>query len=350
MVTFVRSNSIFANAGAYTAVTGETIVVDSTGFLVSRNANAIWLNANNAAFSITIEGVVFGGGASHAGILFGGSSSVLNLTVGKTGSIHGAQTGLALFSGTPTLTNGGSITGGTSSAVSFATVQDTVLVNTGLMASKLANAVTFGLGTHVVKNSGRIEAGPDKNAIQADINPVAAGQTKVEKVTNSGTMIGGVQLGADDDRYDGRKGKISGIIDGGADNDTILGGAGGETLKGGLGADRLTGNGGADHFRFDTALGAGNIDTIRDFSRKTDTIELGSAVMPVLGATLTKSEFVAKASDHKATNTKQHIIYDQDDGTLWYDPDGNKAGGVAAVQFAIVSGQPALTHNDFLIV
>ncbi|NTX67819.1 hypothetical protein HUA74_45015, partial [Myxococcus sp. CA051A] len=48
--------------------------------------------------------------------------------------------------------------------------------------------------------------------------------------------------------------------------DSLFGGAGHDLLVGGNGSDWLTGGTASDLFRFDSALGAGNVDIINDFS------------------------------------------------------------------------------------
>jgi Ca2+-binding RTX toxin-like protein len=135
-------------------------------------------------------------------------------------------------------------------------------------------------------------------------------------------------------------------------DDTLNGGGGRDTLIGGAGKDKLVGGIGADQFRFDAKLGSTNIDKIVDFTRGTDKIALDDAIFRALGTSFEKSEFVALASGHNATNGSQHVIYDKAHGNLWYDADGK--GGYAAVQFAQLgtsSSHPdTLSWYDFAIV
>ena len=44
----------------------------------------------------------------------------------------------------------------------------------------------------------------------------------------------------------------------------------------------------------------------------------------------------------------QHLVYDPTTGILYYDADGSGAG--AAVQIALISGRPALSADDFVLV
>jgi Ca2+-binding RTX toxin-like protein len=48
-----------------------------------------------------------------------------------------------------------------------------------------------------------------------------------------------------------------------------------------------------------------------------------------------------------ALDANDHIIYDSGTGALYYDPDGS--GSAAMVQFATLTGAPALGASDFLV-
>ncbi|MGC1269246.1 MAG: calcium-binding protein [Croceibacterium sp.] len=127
---------------------------------------------------------------------------------------------------------------------------------------------------------------------------------------------------------------------------TVIGNAAANVLDGRGGADVLTGNGGADHFRFSTALGSGNVDSITDFAVGTDKILLDDAVFtgPAAGA-LAGGAF---ATGSAAADADDRIIYNNATGSLWFDADGN--GAAAAVQFASLSPGLAVTAADFLII
>lgn len=129
----------------------------------------------------------------------------------------------------------------------------------------------------------------------------------------------------------------------------ILGGNGNDTLNGRAGNDTLTGGAGNDNFLFDTPLGATNVDTITDFNFVNDTIRLENAIFnAIVGTgTLSAGQFVANASG-TATDVNDRIIYETDTGNLFYDTNGNAAGG--STLFAQVTAGLGITNADFVIV
>ncbi|MFC1459981.1 calcium-binding protein [Microvirga arabica] len=129
-------------------------------------------------------------------------------------------------------------------------------------------------------------------------------------------------------------------------NDTIIAGSGNDRLNGGYGNDRLNGESGRDIFIFDTALNAAeNVDTIRRFSIKNDTIRLDDAIFTALATgTLAASAFYRGAGAHDADD---RIIHNRSSGAVYYDPDGT--GEQAQVQFARVDPRLNLKNLDFFV-
>jgi Ca2+-binding RTX toxin-like protein len=129
---------------------------------------------------------------------------------------------------------------------------------------------------------------------------------------------------------------------------SLIGNAGNNYLDGGGGADTLIGLGGNDIFAFTTALGAGNVDRIADFSHGADHIQLaGNAGEPfaaLASGTLGAGSFVIGAA---ALDADDYIIYNSQTGALIYDSDGNGSG--AAVQFATLGTGLSLTAADFIV-
>jgi len=149
------------------------------------------------------------------------------------------------------------------------------------------------------------------------------------------------------------------VINGLGGNDTIDGLAGNDSLNGGAGVDRLTGGAGVDTFRFDSTLGAGNVDTVVDFtlgetlqlSRTafTGTAAAGSG-FTALGA-LTAGQFREVRSGREAvvaSTATQRILSDRDTGNIWYDADGTGTGA-SPVLFATLTGYRSVV-GDYSIV
>ena len=129
----------------------------------------------------------------------------------------------------------------------------------------------------------------------------------------------------------------------------ISGNAGTNIIDGKGGSDTLRGSNGQDFFVFSTAPGAGNVDTLADFSVAADTIRLENAVFTALGPTgpLAATAFAANAAGI-AQDADDRIIYNTTNGGLFYDADGT--GATAAVQFAAMSAGLAVTSADFVVI
>ena len=146
-------------------------------------------------------------------------------------------------------------------------------------------------------------------------------------------------------------------IKGAAGNDNLTGGAGSDTLIGGAGNDTLTGGADSDYFLFDFAANASsNLDTIIDFVSGTDKLQFSKKIYKGLGnivGNLTNDKFWASVGQTTAHSLTDRIIYDTVTGALYYDADGNKVGGVNAIQVAVIGtadSHPTLIYSDVLIV
>jgi Ca2+-binding RTX toxin-like protein len=129
---------------------------------------------------------------------------------------------------------------------------------------------------------------------------------------------------------------------------TIMGNDGANKLNGRSGNDTLTGRAGDDIFIFDTPLSSTNVDKITDYAPADDTIWLDNAIFTALSnGPLASAAF--KNLDLGAVDATDRILYDQDNGDLFYDRDGS-GGTYAAIKFADIVNEATLTPVDFSIV
>jgi Ca2+-binding RTX toxin-like protein len=140
----------------------------------------------------------------------------------------------------------------------------------------------------------------------------------------------------------------SDTVTGGAGKDKLSGDKGNDVIEGNAGKDTLTGGAGADRFVFNAGLGASNADTIIDFKSGQDKLVLDDTIFAAVGTKLDKAEFYASDGAKAAKDSGDRIVYDSKSGKLYYDADGKD--GAAAVHFATLGADPALTFKDFAIV
>jgi hypothetical protein len=233
----------------------------------------------------------------------------------------------------------------------FKDVDDTVLIYsaTGLLA-----------GMAIDPKTGKLSGTPGYSAADLESNTVTIRATDKAglsasmplniKVINSPTVLG--TAGADSITA----GLGNDSISGGAGNDTLSGGAGDDTLVGGAGNDVLTGAFGADRFVFETAFGAANVDTVKDFLTGTDKIVLSSKIFSSLvgtstGLAITAGNLVVGAAATAIAKDKDdYLIYDTTSDLLYYDADGSGSGAPVVFVKVELTGTTAPAFWDFLVV
>jgi Ca2+-binding RTX toxin-like protein len=376
------------NSGPIVIGNGEFLYV-GTGIQVSGGGNAVETGINS---TVTNNGTI----AGVLGVVLDADSVLVNR---PSGTIFGEQAGLG-FSSTSsgqTIDNRGTIY---ASMIAISVGSNLTVINSGLietghgrlplgMGQFLNAGVATGTGTTTIFNSGSIAAG------RADGFSVFGFGTAVDNVTNTGTLIGKVSLGGGSDTLNTASGRVSGVIDmgagadkvfgtafgdtvlGGSGNDILIGNAGSDqlrgdagvdtlngglgndilsggsesdTLIGGAGIDTLTGSAGSDFFVFNAGVVATNRDLITDFANITgnnDTFRLENAVMPKVGAPGALNPALFRAGS-AALDANDFIVYNKTTGALFYDFNGNAAGG--AVQLATLTNKPTLFASDFVVI
>jgi Ca2+-binding RTX toxin-like protein len=359
---------------------------------------AVPLNTDESVFiaqgvlvASTANSAIHGAGSNHEVIIAGtAAASTLSATVSLGGNFSG-DTGNRV-----TIETGGEVRSFTSYGIFFVSYGNQV-INNGLIAGSLGGILLYGVhtgSTTTIVNNGTIASaaigiGDTFNSTETVTfvnhgtlsaptaygivdGPVAVAR---DVITNTGHISGKIDLSSGDDTYSGAAGHLVGIvfggagidgITGGADNDHFKGGSGGDTLRGNAGKDLLEGEAGSDtlfggtgndkligganndFFVFNTALNATtNRDIVTDFVHGQDKFQLENAVFSHLGAAgvLKASFFFVGTAAHDADD---HIIYNHATGKVFYDSNGDAAGG--STLFAVLTIKPVLTASDFQVV
>jgi hypothetical protein len=92
-------------------------------------------------------------------------------------------------------------------------------------------------------------------------------------------------------------------------------------------------------------MATNNIKHIRDFDIGTDKFGLSPALFPEIGGNLSNGEFLVGKQAH---DRNDHLIYNADNGRLFYDVDGK--GGDAKELIAVLHKHLDLHASDFLVV
>jgi serralysin len=196
------------------------------------------------------------------------------------------------------------------------------------------------IGTHIFDSAGT-------DYIVAYISLSLAKYTEIENLyagTDKKINLAGNTL---DNFIAGGEGRS--ILSGDGGDDQLFGRGDNDTLIGGAGNDLLNGGAGKDTFFFDVGLNRKtNVDRIEDFNVADDTIRLDHAITSTLKAGALSSAAFWKSSVGVAHDADDRIIYDTDSGYLYYDSNGDKAGG--SVLFAMLDPHLALTRADFFVV
>jgi Ca2+-binding RTX toxin-like protein len=218
-----------------------------------------------------------------------------------------------------------------------------------LNSNSVVASVLYSVGIDVIK---KLPSGISRSDV-----PLVdqLGQMKVDDTLLGTAGRDHIRGGVGNDHISGREN--SDILYGDEGDDYLSGYLGRDTLSGGSGDDRLYGSWGNDILRggdgkdafvfFKKANSTTNCDIIRDFSVADDTVWLDNRIYKDLGSdgTLRAAAFWTGAEAHDATD---RIIYDRDDGVLYYDRDGT--GEANQVAFAKLTVGLKMTYADFQVI
>ncbi|MFC4173592.1 hypothetical protein ACFOYU_16265, partial [Microvirga sp. GCM10011540] len=142
------------------------------------------------------------------------------------------------------------------------------------------------------------------------------------------------------------------VLRGTSRGNRLTGGDGNDMLYGKSGKDVLTGGAGQDRFVFDTKPKKSNLDTIRDFDVRQDSLYLDNKIFKKLGKGSLSKPGKLKSSYFKTGNEakdgKDYLIYNRSKGVLYYDQDGS--GSKAMVEILKLSNKARITKSDIFII
>lgn len=350
------SNSIGkgARASLNTAFDGAYVMA---GVGIGSTDNSAILGLTNF-HSVTVEGVVTG----HLSGIHAASRKAtkhdLRVSVAEQAKIYGYnESGIDCEDYASSITNHGTIYGKysgikmTTSAGALASQTFSSIVNTGEIRGLEYGIIHSGAEELRLVNSGKIEALTSTLKGTTSFSGSLGGR---DIITNNGEMTGNIFLGGGADRYDGRKGHVSGAVSGQDGDDQIYGGTEDNSITGGKGNDFLSGGAGSDTFIFNEALSRKtNVDTIADFTHGTDEIVLFNFVFRSLGvqtsgtSALPETRFKDLGVAGAKVDGDDRVLYNRKTGDLFYDDDG--AGGNSSVRFAHCDNKAVLTAADFSV-
>jgi len=345
----------------------DTYIVDNVGDSVAEAVNegidSVQTSVSyslNAAGRFDVENMTLTGLAAISGV----GNALNNVMIGNANnnSLSGLGGNDTLFG----LGGNDSLFGGIGNDNMFGGIGNDFL-NGGTGADNMRGEA--GNDTYVVDNVGDVvieaaAAGTDTIQSSISLSLSVAGRFDVENLTLTGAAaisgfgnaLGNVIIGnganntlsgADgNDSLFGLGGNDS--LFGGIGNDLLSGGIGNDFLSGGTGTDSIFTGTGTDTIVFNTALGAGNIDTISDFAPAFDTIQLENAIFTALPAGALAAGAFRIGASAGFLDFSDRIIYNAATGALFYDPDG--FGGTAQTQFATLSAGLAMTAADFVVI
>ena len=186
------------------------------------------------------------------------------------------------------------------------------------------------------------------DTIQSSVTYSIATSTNIENLDLTGTGNINGTGNAGNNRITGNSG--NNILDGGLGNDTLAGNAGNDTLTGGAGIDQI-------EYRSTRAFVASDfgVDTISDFVVNQDKIVLSKTTFAALTSGVGNgfsqaSNFAVVANNSLVAASNAFIVYSSGTGHLFYNQNGSAAGLGTGDNFAVLTGNPSLTANDFLLV
>jgi Ca2+-binding RTX toxin-like protein len=289
---------IFSKSNVAILGTGDNHVVEVSGTVRSGSAcisigdpNANTEATGNTVF-VDLGGKVENTGKTGAAVAFLGNGNLLV----NDGEISSAFAGVYIKSDTMNANR---------------------IVNHGAIAGVYGVAGAEGLDETILRNSGRIEGTTASYGYQAP----SAQNFCIDIIHNSGTMVGSVFLDANNDKYFGADGHLTGTLSGGEGNDELYDGAGGNHLDGGEGNDTIAGGAGADVITGGPGQDGNGTDTVIYYKTSDSTPKHFDVVTDISTSTgLDSLDFhLIDANTTKPGNQAFAFTGNHKPGSLWFD-------------------------------
>jgi Ca2+-binding RTX toxin-like protein len=196
----------------------------------------------------------------NAGHIVGNGDSGVELgvalyaSVTNFGTIFGADSGVDIVdSGVISIANFGQISG--SSGVVLR--QSAIITNTGEITGQYATNLTTVYGIEISSTAVKTIELDNSGTITGSSAAYISALNTTDVITNSGGFLGDIDLNDQNDTYEATStGYITGFLDAGAGDDTIVGGDMADDFRGNTGNDSLDGRGGDDTL---SALSGNNV-------------------------------------------------------------------------------------------
>jgi Ca2+-binding RTX toxin-like protein len=265
----------------------------------------------------------------------GGSNSV---TVEATGQVRVFnESNIILYGSEQRLINHGLITQQGPDDIGYAAVYFRCLAATSNTSSSFVNTGIIDADGYAIYHHDSTETliATNSGTIRGGLNSFFSNGTQKDEITNTGTMIGDIELAGGDDLYDGRLGTVEGEVFGGdgndrlysgAGNDRLFGQGGNDTLRGGTGNDYLDGGAGNDNMAGGTGndiyiVAAAADVTTENAGEGTDTVR--SYINWTLGANIERLELLGSSNLNGTGNALANTLVGNSGNNSLSGGDGN---------------------------
>ncbi|WP_292933770.1 hypothetical protein [Novosphingobium sp. PASSN1] len=269
----------FVNAGSIEVI-GPAIpgarFVEAIGFAGSLNSGSVTVSGGSRNIGIGGDMAFYGRSTENSGkvtvtgagdqLAFGAYSFLTTGQFSNSGTIavSGENNAIGIYfdqaQGTP-LINKGTITATVDPASPNASIGAWILDYTDGTPGQPVHAINNGTITAdiaMIFQGSTGDSSGEELVNTGEINGAVLMWGGADVINNSGQMSGRTLLGRGNDLYNGTKGRMTGSVEGGSGNDTLLGGAKADTFFGDGGADLLVGGDGVDFL--DGGVGSDLID------------------------------------------------------------------------------------------